>query len=218
MGLDNVLYGHIRSILLMEDDITSRSKAYALVLREERHRAVTKAREEIVEATMVVKTVDSGGQGCEANASKDQADSNLIQCTYCKKYYHTEENYWENHGYQSRGRGRGRHRGRGYRRGGRVRGNTFQVANAASASEAVSQKNDLTAEEIERVRSLLNTKSGGNMKAPGMNKDCVVDWILDRGASHHMTSRHKLLEQIWNGKPLTVGLPNGTHIIAQEHG
>ncbi|XP_074271412.1 uncharacterized protein LOC141595347 [Silene latifolia] len=35
MGLDTSLYGHIRTNLLIEDDITSLSRAYALVLREE---------------------------------------------------------------------------------------------------------------------------------------------------------------------------------------
>ncbi|XP_074298033.1 uncharacterized protein LOC141628838 [Silene latifolia] len=44
MGLDTSLYGDIRSNLLMDDEITSLSRAYALVLREERHKAVTKGK------------------------------------------------------------------------------------------------------------------------------------------------------------------------------
>ncbi|XP_074296720.1 uncharacterized protein LOC141627262 [Silene latifolia] len=167
MGLDNVLYGHIRSNLLMEDDITCLSRAYALILREERHRAITKSKEEAMEMAMATKTINSGGQGRGANTSKDQADTDPLQCTHCKKYYHTEENFWDKHGYQPRGRGRGRRGGRGYGRGGRGRGNTFQVANAASTSEVEQQKSNLTAEEIERVRSLLNTKPGSNTNNSG---------------------------------------------------
>ncbi|XP_074305457.1 uncharacterized protein LOC141640647 [Silene latifolia] len=218
MGLDDVFYGHIRSNLLMEDDITSLSRAYALILREERHRAITKSKEAAVEIAMAATIVNSGGQGRGSATSKDQAESGPPQCTHCQKYYHTEENCWEKHGYQPRGRGRGRRGVRGYGRGGRGCGNTFQVANAASTSEAEPQKSDLTAEEIERVRSLLNAKSGGNPNNSDRNKNCKVDWLLDSGASHHMTGRRKLLENIWSDKSSTVGLPNGTHIVAHEHG
>ncbi|XP_074301156.1 uncharacterized protein LOC141632510 [Silene latifolia] len=58
MGLDGVLYGHIHSNLLMEDEVPALTRAYALVLREERHRAVTKIKEETVEAAMAAKTGD----------------------------------------------------------------------------------------------------------------------------------------------------------------
>ncbi|XP_074303160.1 uncharacterized protein LOC141637545 [Silene latifolia] len=52
MGLDNNLYGHIRSNLLMEDPIATLPRAYALVLREERHSNMTKGKEENNEAVM----------------------------------------------------------------------------------------------------------------------------------------------------------------------
>ncbi|XP_074318447.1 uncharacterized protein LOC141655259 [Silene latifolia] len=44
MGLNTSLYDHLRSNLLMDDTLTSLSRAYALVLREERHKAVTRIR------------------------------------------------------------------------------------------------------------------------------------------------------------------------------
>ncbi|XP_074293237.1 uncharacterized protein LOC141620204 [Silene latifolia] len=170
MGLDTVKYGHIRSNLLMEDEVTSLSRAYALVLREERHGAITKGKEEVIEAAM------------------DQT--------------------W----YPARGRGRG---GRGQGRGGR--GNDFQRANAASTNEADAHCSDLTAEEISRVRSLLTGKTCGNQnqKASGM---LFGNWMIDSGASHHMTGRHELLHQRHNGRTSTVGLPNGSHILANEYG
>ncbi|KAL9242033.1 hypothetical protein vseg_016078 [Gypsophila vaccaria] len=37
MGLDDKLYGHIRTNILMEDPIVSLTRAYALILREETH-------------------------------------------------------------------------------------------------------------------------------------------------------------------------------------
>ncbi|XP_074299132.1 uncharacterized protein LOC141630166 [Silene latifolia] len=93
MGLDTIKYGHIRSKLLMKDDITSLSRAYALVLREERHKFVTKGKEEMNEAAMAVRVgVDS----------KDaQEETKPKTCTYCKKPWHTEENCYQKHGFPS---------------------------------------------------------------------------------------------------------------------
>ncbi|XP_074313918.1 uncharacterized protein LOC141649118 [Silene latifolia] len=48
MGLDTKLYGNIRSNLLMEEPITSLTRAYALVLREERHTSLTKVKEKFI--------------------------------------------------------------------------------------------------------------------------------------------------------------------------
>ncbi|XP_074288107.1 uncharacterized protein LOC141613270 [Silene latifolia] len=61
MGLNSRLYGNIRSNLLMEDPITTLTRAYALILREERHASLTKVKEERNDAAMVVK--EFGGRG-----------------------------------------------------------------------------------------------------------------------------------------------------------
>ncbi|XP_074298276.1 uncharacterized protein LOC141629120 [Silene latifolia] len=77
MGLDTNLYRNIRSNLIMEDDITSLSHAYALVLREERHRAVTKTKEENHEAAMAAKTaggIGQGGNGIGSNTGQERRE------------------------------------------------------------------------------------------------------------------------------------------------
>ncbi|XP_074303778.1 uncharacterized protein LOC141638270 [Silene latifolia] len=53
MGLDSKLYGNIRTNLLMEDPIASLTRAYALILREERHASLTKVKEDRNKAAMV---------------------------------------------------------------------------------------------------------------------------------------------------------------------
>ncbi|XP_074307590.1 uncharacterized protein LOC141642613 [Silene latifolia] len=168
MGLDTSLYGNIRSNLLMEDDITSLSRAYSLMLREQRHRAVTKVKEEINEAAMAVKTTGGGVRGTVPDASHEQGEQPPLHCTFCNKDYHTEESCWEKHGYPSRGRGRGRRGGRG--RGGRGRGNTFQVANAASTTNNDAQKQGqsaLTSDEVVALRGLLGNKTEASHKLTG---------------------------------------------------
>ncbi|XP_074288210.1 uncharacterized protein LOC141613377 [Silene latifolia] len=60
MGLDTALYGTIRNNLLMEDPITSLTRAYALILREERHSNITKVKEEKQEAAMTTRFYGAG--------------------------------------------------------------------------------------------------------------------------------------------------------------
>ncbi|XP_074307480.1 uncharacterized protein LOC141642538 [Silene latifolia] len=69
IGLDSRLYGNIRSNLLMEDPITMLTRAYALILREERHASLTKVKEERNDAAMVVK--EFGGRGGYSKAEGD---------------------------------------------------------------------------------------------------------------------------------------------------
>ncbi|KAH9617991.1 hypothetical protein KSS87_005806 [Heliosperma pusillum] len=157
MGLDNVLYGHVRSNLLMEDEIASLSRAYALILREERHRAVTKVKEETLEAAMAVQVTGSAGRGRGYDSTKNRDDTSIIRCTYCNKLWHTEDNCWDKPGYQGRGRGRGRNGGRW--KGGRGRGGYTLQANAAAVNENDTQIQDFTTDEIVQIRSLLNAKA-----------------------------------------------------------
>lgn len=92
MGLDSKLYGNIRTNLLMEDPIVSLTRAYALILREERHASLTKVKEERNDAAMAARVYGGGrGRGANTKTEIDEADS-PPQCTHCGKYYHTEDN------------------------------------------------------------------------------------------------------------------------------
>ncbi|KAK9755359.1 hypothetical protein RND81_01G019600 [Saponaria officinalis] len=208
MGLDTSLYGNIRTNRLMEDNITSLSRAYALVLREERHRAVTKSKEEVADAAMAARTTSGEVRGHGFSPRSDSGEIKPVRCTHCNKWYHTEENCWEKHPekYAGRGRGRGRRggRGHGYGRGSRGQNNESQVANAATTSSD-GNNSFFSQEEVVQLRSLLQTKSEGSTKLPGMD----INWLLDSAASHHMTGKYSLLANIRKGAPSTVSLPNG---------
>ncbi|XP_074289850.1 uncharacterized protein LOC141615362 [Silene latifolia] len=164
MGLDSPIYQNIRTNLLMEDNITSLSRAYAIVLREERHVALTRGKEEQTKAAMAVK-VANGGKGSSSAPVSDPAGDGPVRCTHCNKWYHTEDNCWEKHGYPSRGRGRGRRGGRGSGRGGR--GYNSQVANAAHVGEDEPSFENLTSQEVQQIRAFLSTKSEGSSKLSG---------------------------------------------------
>ncbi|XP_074291953.1 uncharacterized protein LOC141618773 [Silene latifolia] len=208
MGLDTALYGAICTNLLMEDPITSLTRAYSLILREERHTTITKIKEEKNEAAMAVKSYGTG---------------------------RSRETCYDKHGYEavkSRGRGRGR-QGAGYnrgnygRRGGRsgARGgqqNTFH-AHAVGSSPSTSRENEpqrqnipFTSEEIDRIRSLIIASPDGNDKLSGMKVNVITEWLIDSGASHHMTGKRELLGKAWTKTP-SLDRSTRTEIGRGEH-
>ncbi|XP_074305406.1 uncharacterized protein LOC141640276 [Silene latifolia] len=175
MGLDTSLYGHIRSNLLMDDEVASLSRAYALVLREERHKAVTKGKEEVLDATaaMAARVTDATTARARArvnNNSFEKEEPEIFHCGYCGKPWHTEENCWDKPGNQGRGRGRGGRGRRGRGRGGR--GN-YQRANAAGVADEGSNGN-LTMGELTQLRTLLAKKEGNSKQAGPIYED--EDW------------------------------------------
>ncbi|XP_074278343.1 uncharacterized protein LOC141601935 [Silene latifolia] len=92
IGLNTALYDNLRSNLLMDDDLTFLNRVYDLVLREERHKAVTRIREE--PSTEVAMSARNGaGRGHGNFTNPDQQEYEPPKCTHCKKWYHTEENF-----------------------------------------------------------------------------------------------------------------------------
>ncbi|XP_074266070.1 uncharacterized protein LOC141588531 [Silene latifolia] len=219
MGLDRTLYGNLRTHLLMEDPITTLARAYALVLREERHTTVTRAQEEKNEAAMT------------AEAKEEEPP----RCSHCGKYYHTEDTCYDKHGYETikaRGRGRGRTgtggRGSSARGGGRgddrsqsggVRANA--VGTSSSNSKDADTKNSnipFTEEEIARLRTLLTTSPEGIEKLKGIKTTIVNEWLIDSGCSHHMTGMRECLAYVRSEGASLVALPDARKIEAREHG
>ncbi|XP_074300923.1 uncharacterized protein LOC141632261 [Silene latifolia] len=86
-----------------EDPMTNLSRAYALTLREERHSTVTKGKEESNEAAMAARFV-GGSREKGGYSGADQEEEEIpppLKCGYCKKPYHTEENCYDKHGYET---------------------------------------------------------------------------------------------------------------------
>ncbi|XP_074299636.1 uncharacterized protein LOC141630781 [Silene latifolia] len=233
MGLDSTLYGNLRSNILMEDPITSLTKAYSLVLREERHANMMKEKEKIIEAAMAVKTYGAGrGRAARGNQSVEVQEG-VPQCTHCGKYYHTEEACYDKHGYEAvkaQGRGRGR-RGAGSGRGSFGRGGgrsggpnqngTFQanaVGTSTTVKETETQPQPFNAEEIDRIRIMLASSPEGSDKFTGMSNNIDVEWLIDSGCSHHMTGRRECLTNILKMEKSLIGLQDGRKVEATDHG
>lgn len=60
----------------------------------------------------------------------------------------------------------------------------------------------------------IATQSGSNGKEPGKN----LSWVLDTGASYHMTGNHTLLHNLVLIPPFSVKLPDSRFVIAHQEG
>ena len=71
----------------------------------------------------------------------------------------------------------------------------------------------LTAEQVHRLMSLIETPKPGYEKLSGMN-----NWILDSGASYHMTGNLAQLSNVEHTRPIPIRLPNGGYSMTIKHG
>ncbi|GAA0184747.1 transmembrane signal receptor [Lithospermum erythrorhizon] len=89
----------------------------------------------------------------------------------------------------------------------------------ASTSDVGQQ---LEPEQVTALLSLLNPSSHdtitGNLNGSDQGIHSISSWIIDTGASHHVTGNYDCLTHITNIFECSIGLPNGTIAIAIEVG
>ncbi|KAJ4787232.1 Retroelement pol polyprotein-like [Rhynchospora pubera] len=134
MGLDDSVFGTVRSSILGMEPLPTLNKVYSMVIQEERHRSVVRGREERGEAVgfavQAVGFLDSQGGPKPAKVGLVDRPS----CTHCGKMGHEVSRCYELIGYPE-GWGRGGRTGRGGRGGGRgARGRGHVHANAVQGS------------------------------------------------------------------------------------
>lgn len=202
MGLDNTLYGTIRSNILGQKPLPSLSTAFSNVIQEERHHQMMREKEERVDAvSFALNSLNIADNKKQNSNSYDK-----VICSHCKKTGHEVKNCCQLHGYpehwnSNRGRG-GRCGGRGRGIGqGRGMGRSMNVvANAAPSPGDSSIQNTpitnrdqthfsgLSNEEWNAIANLLEQykpTSASNEQLTG--KSSLSDWLIDSGASYHMT-------------------------------
>ena len=71
----------------------------------------------------------------------------------------------------------------------------------------------LSAEQWQKLLALIETPNAGSEKLSGTS-----EWLLDSGASFHMTEDLSKLAQTYDDHPIIVNMPNGKHSIATKRG
>jgi hypothetical protein len=225
MGLDDVIYGTVRSNLLATDPLPKLNRVYATLVQEERVRAISRGKEERAEVVGFSAQVRGRSKGLAAMKDKDPV------CSNCNRSGHEAEGCFQLVGYpewwgdrprgESGGRGRGRQRGgyaSGRGRNGNVRANAAHINGETSTAMNIPNNNALPGLSNDQWQTLVNLlnnhKVNENDKMTG--KDC--EWIIDTGASNHMTGNIKLLQEMREITGCPVGLPDGKQVLATKEG
>ncbi|MCH83031.1 hypothetical protein A2U01_0003845, partial [Trifolium medium] len=100
--------------------------------------------------------------------------------------------------------------------GGRVRANAAQITGTGAATSGFAPENSgltgLSSEQWQTLVDLLNRSTTERMTG----KNAV--WIIDTGASNHMTGDLRLLHERKMVRRCPVGLPNGEQVVATKEG
>jgi hypothetical protein len=197
MGLDDVLYSTTRSSLLATDPLPPLNRVYATLIQEERVKAVSRIKEERIE--IVGLAVQTGGR---ARGRGDTKDKNTA-CSNCNRTGHDTTGCFEIIGYpdwwgdrprhetkvvaRMKGQQQGRSTNSGRGRGMCVRANAAQaiIGRTVEATTEVDKGGlaGLSAEQWQTLVNMLESQKG-NSSERMTGKEV---WIIDTGASNHMT-------------------------------
>ncbi|KAI9383496.1 hypothetical protein POPTR_013G092801v4 [Populus trichocarpa] len=179
MGLDEIVYGTVRSNLLAQDPLPNLNRLYSTLVQEERVRIISRGKEERDEVMSFA--VQAEFKSRNKNEGKDK---NVV-CNHCNRTRHESDSCFQLIGYpdwwgdRARGTGRGKGgqrgmtpvgRGRGglvtpvgRGRGGLVKANATQVSYTDR-----SDTNGLSDEQWQTLLNILNnTKTGATEKLTG---------------------------------------------------
>lgn len=247
MGLDSVRFGTVRSTITSIEPLPKLSQVYQRIVREERQQAIARSRDERPEAVgFSVQANNKSRNNMSFQRETEtllcshcgKTGHEVTDCYQLKGY----PDWW---GERGRGSTRGGMRGRGRGGGavgsyGRGRGSS-QRANAAAivtsnAAQVVPASTGMTAhaarregeydrgslpqlndEQWKTLMTLLNTPRTDQSEKLNGNPESI-EFIIDTGASHHMTWNLEYLTNIVDIVPCSIGLPDGDHTMAIKQG
>jgi transposase InsO family protein len=226
MGLEETMYGTVRSNILAQDPLPNLNKVYSILIQEERVKTISRGKDERGE--VMAFAVRNRGDG---------KDKNMV-CSHCKRTGHEAGSCFALIGYpewwgdrsrnegKSGGRGKGQQMsqqrtGQGVGRGrGLVRANVAQTAGEGSSLTNMAEGDGpgslgLSNEQWEALLKLLNNQKTSEVeKMTGKH----MTWIIDTGATNHMTGNLSNLYDLRNILQCPVGLPNGSNAVATKEG
>ncbi|KAL2933792.1 Retrovirus-related Pol polyprotein from transposon TNT 1-94 [Bienertia sinuspersici] len=236
-GLDSTKYKTVVDGLLMMDPLPTLSYAHGKILAAERHNTVVAAQEPRHDAVgfAVDGHASSRFPGQQLGSSREPPI-----CSHCGHKGHPKERCFELIGwpdkYGGRGKGANSRGGRGGgRSGGRGRGNfataaeTGRQQGTASGGDGLRQQGSssdvdratlptLTDAQVQQLVAALNSSKVAPTTPSLHGKQFSDQWIIDTGASNHMSGNVDLFVDLYDISSEPVGLPNGKSTTATKEG
>jgi Reverse transcriptase (RNA-dependent DNA polymerase) len=208
MGL-NDSYSTIRSQILTMDPLPNLGKTYSLVLQEERQRAVCMPTVQPLESAALAagserQPNNTFGRGRGRGSNKGGRTQDRPHCDYCGMIGHTQEKCYKLHGYPDKPKEKP----------------TAHNAVVPAATSSSMPNFSLTASQYQQLMSLLGTKNAQaavNFAGMTQTNHCTGTWIIDSGASDHMTPiAQKICQKECSNHH--INMPNGTSVHASQLG
>lgn len=221
LGLDEAVYGGVQTAVVTTDPMPAMNQVYAKIKSVERLRSVVRNREQSSsQAAFAVRTSNAGGAYAE--------EKTKLVCSNCKKTCHSADTCFQIIGFPEWWGEKPRQGGRGGRGGGRGRGG-FARANAVTTHSsgevsAEAERSGYTCLSNEQWTALIKLlqdqkqkpKQGTETRLNGKNDS--LEWVLDTGATNHMTGSIDFLTKLRYILPCLIGLPNGKQTLSKEKG
>ena len=233
IGINDELYATIRSNLLSTSPLPDLDRVYQACLQEEKSRGIARDRADKEEIHAFVL------QTARPKARVTRPDKSKLYCSVCKRSGHDDNTCFKTHGYpdwwEDRNRGvQGSARPnsqpppvapptapRGWPKAVAA---TVVAANAVAGGGTDSMASshgssgislpDLKPEQVQILLNMINNRQHDQM----MGAFSHFSWIIDIGASHHVTGTESCLTDTHHISQCLVGLPNGAHAIATKAG
>lgn len=237
MGLDDS-YHTIRSNIINTNPLPVIDNVYSMVVQEESHKNIANEHTEAPalgfhamndRLAPIKPAFISGTSGSKPGQPADRTAMGRPWCTHCNRVGHLEERCYLKLGISppSRGQGRNQRRGTPNTRGSSVSGQataaavsgvTLPCAPSAADGQMPHPLPGFSTEQMQRLVALLEPLPSTLESLVGKTPSLVIPWLIDSGASHHMTGCLDVFSTIRNNTPSLVGLPDGLQTNAVKEG
>ncbi|KAK9725217.1 hypothetical protein RND81_05G129200 [Saponaria officinalis] len=214
LGLNRLLYDTVRSNLLAIDPLPSMNHVYATLSREEQARVTTKAKEDRSEVMSFI--VQSARPSCTDHPREMRTDAQTgpRYCTYCKRRNHDVSACFELHEYPNwwYELDQTKKRSKSFKPGG-----PSAAKGRGNAGLDLSGLAGLNSEQWQLLNSLYNKNQESTSTSlvhdtmPGKKV-----WIIDSGATDHMSGDLNLFSHFRDIVQHPVGLLNGDYSTATK--
>jgi len=232
----NDLYGTVKTRILLMDPLPSINRVFSLVLQQERQLmgSVVFDNKVLINSAnpnnwKQDKVIGTGWKSQGRGRSRNQNYGK--QCSYCHKLNHTADECFSKHGFPPW------YKHKNDRAINNIFSQNYAATNKTEDIDQEGHKHSLSQESVQfsqeqiqqilkicqesknesihKVNSFTGELSSGKTEKGKYVRD---SWILDTGATDHVTHCKYCFKKFYKIKPIIVKLPNNSHVIAEHAG